>query len=75
MICCTPTILPFNEAITTVNYSPSLAALYGRDPNVQIYYRDGTQYVLSDDMSEVKFDGVNVVADHGGNQVGFLKVF
>lgn len=75
MSCCSPTIFPFNEAITTVNYSPSLAALYGSTPNVQIYYRDGTEYVLSDDMSGVVFDGTDIVADHGGLAVGFLKVF
>jgi hypothetical protein len=75
MSCCAPTIFPFNEAVTTVNYSPFLLGLYGPEPNVQVYYRDGTQYVLSDDMNEVKFDGTDIVADHGGVQIGFLKVF
>lgn len=75
MICCEPYIQFFNEAITTLNYSPSLAALYGPDPNVQIYYREDENYVLSNDMSEIKFDGTDIVADHGGVQVGFLKVF
>lgn len=75
MICCTPFIKPFNEAITTLNYSPSLAAIYGSKPNVQVYYRDGSEYVLSDDMNQVKFDGTDIVADHGGVNVGFLKIF
>lgn len=75
MSCCTPFILPFNEAVTTLNYFPSLAALYGSKPNTQIYYWDGTNYVLSDDMNLVSFDGVNIVADHGGVQAGLLKVF
>lgn len=75
MTCCSPFIQPFSEAVTTVNYSPSLAALYGSTPNVQVYYRDGTEYVLSDDMSGVVFDGTDIVADHGGVNVGFLKIF
>ncbi len=75
MTCCQPTIFPFNEAITTINYFPYLASLYGSKPNTQIYYREATEYVLSDDMSGVSFDGVNIVADHGGVQVGLLKVF
>lgn len=75
MICCEPTIFPFNEAVTTINYFPFLASLYGSKPNTQVYYREGTEYVLSDDMSGVSFDGVDIVADHGGVQVGFLKVF
>jgi len=74
MICCTPTIVPFNEAVTTVNYT-ALAALYGQDPNVQVYYKEGANYVLSNDMTSVKFDGVNIIVDHGGPVVGLLKIF
>lgn len=76
MNCCPPTIVSFgNVSSTTINYSPSLAALYGVDPNVQVYYKDGTEYVLSDDQNEVKFNGVDIVVDHGGIAVGFLKIF
>lgn len=75
MTCCTPTIFPFSEAVTTINYFPFLASLYGATPNTQVYYQEGTEYVLSDDMSGVSFDGVNIVADHGGIQVGLLKIF
>lgn len=75
MICCTPTIFPFSEAVTTINYFPYLASLYGPTPNTQVYYQEGTEYVLSDDLNLVTFDGVDIVADHGGVAVGFLKVF
>lgn len=76
MNCCPPTIVFFgNASSTTINYFPSLAAQYGVDPNVQVYYQDGTEYVLSDDQNEVKFDGTDIVVDHGGPQVGFVKVF
>lgn len=75
MSCCSPTIFPFNEAVTTVNYSPALLALYGSQPNTQVYYKEGTEYVLSDDMNLVTFDGTDIIADHGGVQIGFLKVF
>lgn len=76
MSCCPATIVSFgNVSSTTINYSPSLAALYGSDPNVQVYYKDGTEYVLSDDMNEVRFDGTDIVVDHGGAAIGFIKVF
>lgn len=75
MSCCPATIFPFAEAVTTVNYSPALAELYGPQPNTQVYYQQGTEYVLSDDMNLVTFDGTDIVADHGGFNVGFLKIF
>jgi hypothetical protein len=48
---------------------------YGPEPNVQVYFLQDGQYVLSDDMNQVSFDGVNIVADYGGNASGFLKIF
>lgn len=75
MNCCEATIFTFNEAETIINYSPALRALYGQDPNVQVYYKDGAEYVLSDDMNQVKFDGTDIVVDHGGINVGIIKVF
>lgn len=74
-MCCTATIFPFIEAITTINYSPFLLSLYGPEPNVQVFYKEGTQYVLSDDMNLIKFDGSDIIADHGGPMAGILKVF
>jgi hypothetical protein len=75
MICCAAITIPFNEAVTTVSYSPVLEAIYGQEPNVQVYYREGTEYVLSDDMNSVKLIAGDIVADHGGVQVGFIKIF
>lgn len=49
--------------------------LYGSRPNVQVYYKDGSEYVLSDDMNGVVFDGSTITVDHGGPNTGFVKVF
>lgn len=49
--------------------------MYGPQPNVQVYFKEGDEYALSDDMNQVKFDGVNITADYGGVATGFLKVF
>lgn len=67
MNCCEPTIYPFNAATMTINYSAAMQVLYGPDPNVQVYYREGTEFVLSDDFNEVRFDGSNIDIDFGGN--------
>jgi len=48
---------------------------YGPEPNVQVYYKIGSQYQLSDDMNQVSFDGVNITVDYGGPASGFLKIF
>lgn len=48
---------------------------YGTEPNVQVYFLNGTEYELSDDMNQVKFDGVNITADFGVGQTGFIKIF
>lgn len=48
---------------------------YGSEPNVQVYYRVGTEYQLSDDFNQVSFDGTNITVDHGGSQIGFVKIF
>lgn len=78
MSCCEPTIFPFVfVSTTTIAYSPALMILYGAKPNVQVYYKftGGTQYVLSDDMNQVSFDGVNITVDHGGTgQIGFIVI-
>jgi hypothetical protein len=48
---------------------------YGPEPNVQVYFQQDGVYVLSDDMNQVSFDGVNITADYGGPASGFLKIF
>jgi len=76
MTCCVATILNFlGVATMTINYSADMIANYGPEPNVQIYYLDGAEYVLSDDMNQVKFDGVNINIDFGGPGEGFVKIF
>lgn len=76
MTCCNPTIINFlNVASSVVNYSAQMVSDYGPEPNVQVYYKIGSQYQLSDDMNQVSFDGVNITVDYGGPASGFLKIF
>lgn len=76
MTCCVPTILSFtNQPSMTINYSAAMQEQYGPQPNVQVYIKEGEEFVLSDDMSGVVFDGVNIVADFGGVNTGFVKIF
>lgn len=76
MICCSPTIINFlNVASTVVNYGPQMVSDYGPEPNVQVYFKVGSQYQLSDDMNQVSFDGSVITADYGGLASGFLKIF
>lgn len=76
MTCCAPTIVPFGfETQTVINYSATMLENYGAKPNVQVFYKDGTAYLLSDDMNQVRFDGVNITVDHGGSNTGFIKIF
>lgn len=78
MSCCNPTIIPFfNTATTSVSYGPALQQQYGPAPNVSVSYWDGTQYVASGIMTQIKFDTypvTQIVVDHGGVSTGLLKI-
>lgn len=74
--CCEPFILNFASVSSSViNYGPAMQAMYGPEPNVQVYFKEGDEYALSDDMNQVRFDGVNIYADYGGPAYGFFKIF
>lgn len=76
MTCCEPSITPFTlQSTTVIAWTADMQELYGSRPNVQVYYKDGAEYVLSDDMSGIVFDGVEIRVDHGGVNTGFVKVF
>lgn len=75
MTCCEPAIYPFNGSTLTIDYGVEMQAAYGSNPNVQVYYREGTEYVLSDDMNQVVFTGSSIEIDFGGPNVGIVKVF
>jgi hypothetical protein len=76
MLCCSPTIINFlSVPSTVVNYNAQMVSDYGPEPNVQVYFQQDGVYVLSDDMNQVSFDGVNITADYGGPASGFLKIF
>jgi len=74
MSCCASTIFPFtNQSTSTIGYAGGMAALYGPQPNVEVFYREGSEYVQSD-LSQVIFDGSTIQIDHGGSQTGIVKV-
>lgn len=78
MNCCDPTIVPFTgEETKSIPYSAQMLADYGQQPNVQVYFKDtGTgEFVLSDDMNRVDFDGSVIDVDLGGLGTGVIKIF
>lgn len=76
MNCCVPTIQSFlNQSTTIIPYSAFMIEQYGAKPNVQVYYKEGTEYALSNDMNRVAFDGSTITIDHGGPNTGFVKIF
>lgn len=76
MSCCDPIISPFSgQSSITIEYGAIRQEQYGSRPNVQVYIYDGTDYVLSDDMNEIRFADDQITVDFGGIQSGFVKVF
>lgn len=75
MTCCAPTIVPFtNEATKEIPYGDVMQEIYGSTPNIQVYYREGTEYVLSDDANRVDFNGERILVDFGGTATGIIKI-
>lgn len=67
MSCCAETIIPFfYSSSTTIGYT-------GTAPQIIVYYVQDGEYVLSDDMSGISFDGTFITVDHGGPQSGIIK--
>lgn len=64
-----------NQSTVIIPYGAIQKELYGEQPNVQVYYRDGLTYRLSDDMNEVKVTPSQVTVDLGGPATGFIKIF
>lgn len=50
-------------------------AIYGAQPNVQVYYKEGSTYYLSDDMNQVRVTASQIIVNLGGPGTGFIKVF
>lgn len=75
-MCCPPTIVPFtNQPTVTIPYSPFMIEEYGVTPNVQVYYKEGTEYVLSNDMNAVTVEPGSILVDNGGPNSGVVKIF
>lgn len=76
MTCCEPIIQPFAVLGTlSIPWGVIQQELYGTEPNVQVYLKDGAEFVLSDDMNEVKFTGTSIDIDFGGPADGIIKIF
>jgi len=74
-MCCPYTIVPFvNEASKEIPYSAAMMAAYGSTPNTQVFYKEGTEYALSDDANRVDFNGVRILVDFGGPNTGIIKI-
>lgn len=75
MTCCAPTIVPFTNAPSvSIVYSPLMQEQYGSRPNVQVYIKEGEEFVVSD-FNAVVFDGASIEVDNGGPNTGFVKIF
>lgn len=79
MACCPVNIIPFsNQLTTTIDYNAGLKAEFGNYPKVSLYYFDsstGDFYEVNGvPGTEVKFDGDNIIVDHGGPATGLLKI-
>lgn len=76
MTCCNQMISSFNNvASQVIAYGADKQAIYGSRPNVQVYFKDGAEYVLSDDFNNVTFTGSSIEVDFGGISVGIIKIF
>lgn len=74
MTCCEPTIYPFSSSTLTIDYGAQKQADYGSNPNVEVYIKEGSEYVLSE-FVEVRLSGGSIEIDFGGPAVGVVKVF
>lgn len=75
--CCIPTRVNFNNATsTTIAYSPAMRKAYGVQPRVFVWYFDNNtgEFYLSPFFTLMKFDGNNIIVDHGGPNTGFVII-
>lgn len=76
MNCCVPIITPFtNVSSLTIPWMAAEIEAYGPQPNVQVYYSQDGQYVLSDDFNQVTFEPGSITIDNGGPMTGLVKLF
>ena len=64
-----------NEATKSIPYGTIQQQLFGTRPNVQVYFKDGDEYALSDDMNQITFTGTSIDIDFGGSNTGLIKIF
>lgn len=60
-----------------MSYGPALQTQFGQAPNVTVTYWDGTQYVETGIMTQVRLVGfpvMQIVVDHGGEATGLIKI-
>jgi len=75
--CCQQTKIQFNNAdSTTIVYDAVMRAKYGVQPRVFVWYYDTVteEFYLSNFFTVMKYDGSDIVVDHGGPNTGFIIV-
>lgn len=77
MSCCVPTIFTFtNVPDSVIGYTPSLAALYGTYPKVQVMYLDPEtgEFYIAPWFTRIAFVAGQIRIDHGGPNSGIISV-
>lgn len=76
MTCCPQLIQNFsNQASMSLAYGDAQKAIYGPQPNVQVYFRDDAGDYRIDEFSEVRITSTNILIYFGGPNTGIVKVF
>lgn len=75
--CCGQMNVPFNNVATvSIPWGAPEADQFGQVPNVQVWYQQDGNYVLSDDNNQVIFTTTSIEVDLGGpGFTGIIKIF
>lgn len=80
MGCCPSTILIFAGVLSaSFPYTPAMVAVYGIKPRVEVYVYDmvNNEFYTNNGgvpVSQIHFDGSNILIDNGGIASGYVKV-
>lgn len=67
MPCCQSTIFAGSSALSDLQYTPAMAALYGPLPKIDVaYMNEAGDYVFAGVFTQVQFNGDRILIDHGG---------
>jgi hypothetical protein len=75
MTCCTPIIQTGNSALTDMQYTASMAQVFGPTPKIEVMYlNEEGNYVFAGVFTQVQFNGSQILVDHGGPAKWLLKI-